>query len=166
MLQGGAWQQFKLPDSWVREHWRGDAPRRVYLMLRPPAVGDYGVFTPCTPPPQLVVGVVDESREAREHLLACPDACRSREGAPELWGYRTHLLGIGVSLLGDGSIEISEHYQQLAQDAPDDASGPGRFTSASTGEERVRHDRIAPAALAVAVSRSEPITTCHALLEP
>jgi hypothetical protein len=159
LLQGGVWQEFRLPDPWIQEHLATLSPRRAVLSLLPPHPGDYAAFTPCSPPSRVVLGVVDEEMVLHEHLLLCADACAS-EAQPELWGYRSQLTGISVSVHGDGSLDVAARYRERS-----DEPAPGATTPPVQGEERARHHRISPAELGAAAQRSEAIATCGALLD-
>lgn len=164
MLQGGVWQQFVVPNSWLKQYLDNESYSSAYITLRSPAASDFGVYSPCRPPPQILLGLVGDDFDLQEYLIACPDTCDQSAEGQTLWGYRTQILGINVSLMQDGLLDIAVSFQENADD-PIPLTGPDSFAAPTKGEVRARHYQVSPAEIRVLLERKKPITACYDFLE-
>ena len=146
----GSWQVFDLPLGWAA-HFLGEPyPLRAYISLAPvdPAdiEGDPG--SPCPAPQRIVLGVVEADQARRERTLACLEVCGPEGGETlyrGLFGSATHLQGVTAELLEDGSIDLVEHYRELAFMTPEVAEDPTVVDKLSyQGAPKLLHRTITP----------------------
>lgn len=165
----GSWQVFDLPLKWVEKHWKGPAPARVYVALAPPHPEDIAAgYGTCFTPQRVVLGVVEANRAVREKTAICLHYCAPGD-SPEasyrgLWGPSTHLEGITLQVLDDGSIDVIEHYRKRAF-VPPDIHENLRVVNKLRYEEgvRIRHDAIRPSDFAFS---ERTASSCVALEQP
>ena len=144
----GTWQVFYLPAEWTEKHWTGAAPARVYLALAPPHPEDLELYTStCSPPPRIILGIVDHGGTIREHRGRCVHYCAAgdRPGHMhrDLWGPQTHLQGVTLRILDDGTVDVVEHFRKIAFMPPEVYEDPKVIDRLRFEEgTRIRHEYI------------------------
>lgn len=150
LSQQATWQLFYLPKDWIERHLEGPAPVRAYVALVPPHREDLEAdYSPCSPPSRIVLGVVGADGSIRETLVACVYYCEpgDRPGSVyrDLWGALTHIEGITVQILEDGSIDVIEHFRKRGFVSPN-VEEDTRIVDklCYEGSAKIRHHRIMP----------------------
>jgi hypothetical protein len=164
----GAWQVFDLPADWVARHLGRAGAAGAYVALAAAHPEDIRQRGSCAAPPRIVVGVVQASGSVREHTALCLHYC----GAPEsdgrpyrgLFGTHTHLQGITLQILDDGTLDVIEHFREVAFVAPEVYEDPRVVDKLRYNPDvRILHDTLRPSAFKFTGDRAQ---SCVALEEP
>jgi len=164
----GAWQVFDLPTDWVARHVGKANVASAYVALAPAHQEDIRQSGSCAAPPRILVGLVQANGSIREHTALCLHYC----GAPEpdgqpyrgLFGTHTHVQGITLQILGNGTLDVIEHFREAAFVSPETFEDPLivdklRFNPGV----RIVHDSLRPSAFRFTGDQAQ---SCGAVEKP
>lgn len=164
----GAWQVFDLPADWVTRHLGRGGAAGAYVALAAAHPEDIRQRGSCAAPPRIVVGVVQPNGSVREHTALCIHYC----GAPEpdgrpyrgLFGTHTHLQGITLQILDGGTLDVIEHFREVAFVSPEVLEDPRIVDKLRYNPDvRILHDTLRPSDFRFTGDRAQ---SCVALEEP
>ena len=164
----GAWQVFDLPSDWVARYLGQAGVAGTYVALAPAHPEDIRSRGSCSATPRIVVGVVRANGSVREHTALCLHYC----GAPEsdgrpyrgLFGTHTHLQGITLQVLDGGTLDVIEHFREVAFVPPEVLEDPRVIDKLRyTPDVRILHDTLRPSAFRFAGDQAQ---SCVALEKP